>query len=319
MLAPSRSAFLTGPHTEGGSRGRVDQKSSLVAAIHAAFPALRFSRTRMERTGGDHLLLIVDERLAFRFPREGMHDLRLEIAVLDRLRRKSSLAVPDYRYIDPAGRFAGYPLIEGVALTAARFAKLSGSQQAATIKRTATFLTELHALPEQAVEWAHSWPRMWTAAEFADHALVERLPLIAKRVPHLAEKIAAFYRAYRADLPPEEAIVHGDLVEDHLLVDPTTGAMAGIIDFGDVALGDPAADLACFWFYGAEAIAQARRAYRPRNPDPGVFDRARNHFIRARIDRLHDRLVGGSLALASPLISEVEALLDAPADALTKK
>ena len=39
----------------------------------------------------------------------------------------------------------------------------------------------------------------------------------------------------------------GDLVRDHLLVDEHTGHLTGIIDFSDVALGDPAQDFLGFW------------------------------------------------------------------------
>ncbi len=53
--------------------------SSLLARVHAAFPGFRGQDMRVDDTGGDHILLIVDERYAFRFPRAGMHSLDLEL------------------------------------------------------------------------------------------------------------------------------------------------------------------------------------------------------------------------------------------------
>lgn len=51
-------------------------------------------------------------------------------------------------------------------------------------------------------------------------------------------------------------LVHGDLHQRHLLVDPT-GRAAGIIDWGDVCLGDPALDLSLAYggFTGAARAA----------------------------------------------------------------
>jgi aminoglycoside phosphotransferase (APT) family kinase protein len=51
-----------------------------------------------------------------------------------------------------------------------------------------------------------------------------------------------------ASLPAPEpvAVLHGDLHMRHLLVD-AAGALTGVIDFGDVCVGDPAVDLSLLW------------------------------------------------------------------------
>ena len=55
--------------------------------------------------------------------------------------------------------------------------------------------------------------------------------------------IAAMERIAPYDTPRPAVVVHGDLYARHLLVDDA-GALAGVIDWGDVHLGDPALDLA---------------------------------------------------------------------------
>jgi aminoglycoside phosphotransferase (APT) family kinase protein len=55
----------------------------------------------------------------------------------------------------------------------------------------------------------------------------------------------ASFDAWAARQAAPEVILHNDLVlMAHALVDPATGALQGIIDFGDAAVGDPAVDLA---------------------------------------------------------------------------
>ena len=51
-----------------------------------------------------------------------------------------------------------------------------------------------------------------------------------------------------ASLPRPEpvSVLHGDLHMRHLLVDGS-GALAGVIDFGDICVGDPAVDLSLLW------------------------------------------------------------------------
>ena len=42
------------------------------------------------------------------------------------------------------------------------------------------------------------------------------------------------------------ALLHHDLATEHILADPAGGRITGVIDWGDVWIGDPAMDLAGF-------------------------------------------------------------------------
>lgn len=282
----------------------------LAALVTIAFPTLAMDRRRVEQSGGDHVLLIVDEHFAFRFPRAGMHDLNLEIEVLKRLQRNSILPTPSYDYVDPDGRFAGYPYLEGLALTPARFAALSRTRQEEGLNTAALFLSELHGLSPDAIAPPERWPTIWTAAEFAERGLTERLPLIARHCPAHAAAVEAFYVGYCRDRPDRHVVVHGDLVAEHILLNARTGRLSGIIDFGDVALGDPAQDFLGFWAYGAQAACRAVALYRPVAADAGLLARSRHHFIRYRLDRLCERLRDEAGIDPAQIATEIDALLD---------
>ncbi len=287
-------------------------RNQLLARVAESFPGLPVGRSRVESGGGDHVLLIIDDTYAFRFPRAGMHDLKLEIAVLGLLQRRSVVPTPSYDYVDPAGRFAGYRFIEGIELTQSRFAALSPVGKDRVLGQAAMFLSALHSLPRDAVDRAGPWPMAWTAAEYAERGLTERLPSIAACAPHLAGPIEAFYRSYRHERLDRLVVVHGDLVADHILLDEAAERLAGIIDFGDVAIGDPAQDLLAFWSYGKEAASRIVQLYGPSDADSGLLGRSRNHFIRHRIDQLFQQLGQGAGDEARAEMFDLEALLQSP-------
>jgi aminoglycoside 2''-phosphotransferase len=284
----------------------------LAAIVEAVFPTLATGRIRVDRAGGDHVLLIVDERYAFRFPRRGWRDLTLEIEVLKRLRQRSVPSTPSYDYIDPDRRFAGYPFIAGVSLTPARFAALTPVCRLRMIDEAVQFLSELHGIRPDTIATDDLWPRAWTAEQFADRGTMERLPDIARRMPALYDRLRDFYARYRRDHAKTLVVVHGDLVGDHILVDEGSGRLTGIIDFSDVALGDPAQDFLGFWALGAEAARRAVDLYKPAAPDAGLLARSRRHFIRYRLDRLFESVRAGDDTDWPRAEAEIAALLDRP-------
>ncbi|WP_174292544.1 phosphotransferase family protein [Sphingomonas bacterium] len=304
--------FGTAGNTDGGggstsARGKAEQQ--LIDLIQAALPELTIRSSRLDQSGGDHLLLVVNDEHAFRFPRVGMHDMRLETEVLRQLRRRSPVAIPVFDHTDPAGRFAGYRFIDGEPLTASRFARLDDAARNAVLDDIARFLIALHDLSQAEVGWSGEWPGTWTAAQFAYRGLSGRLPLIARHAPQLAASVENFYAAYRLDHAERVAIIHGDLVCEHILLDRKEERLAGIIDFGDVALGDPAQDLLGLWSYGADAVARVIELYDPRRGDPGLLRRSRNHFVRYRLDRLFESLSLGIVSETPATIAAIEALL----------
>ena len=274
--------------------------------VQCSFPGLAGTSFRLDQAGGDHLVLIVDGTRAFRFPRLGKHGPDLEIRVLRALRQQAGIAVPNYDIVDPNGRFASYLLIAGVPLTPARLATLSAEKARAAIAEAVRLLKTLHALDPNAVDPANIWPRMWSADQFAERLWGTRLAVLTSRAPELLTVVEAFLRRYRTDRAPRSVVLHGDLVSDHLLVNQSTGRLTGIIDFSDVALGDPAHDLLGFWAYGERAATQAVAEYDPSDADPKLLGRSRNYFIRYRIDRLVDMIIDG--APADPIREHVAAL-----------
>jgi len=269
-------------------------KDRLWRQVRTAFPDLPGSRFVLEQTGGDHLILIVDEQRAFRFPRHGKHGLDLEKTVLERLGSCAQVTIPQYDMVDPEGCFGSYLLIPGVPLTSARFSTLSTVTSQGVIRDAVALLKNLHGLDFRNMEPSGAWPRMWSPGQFAERLRKDRLPTLFDRVPTLTVPVECFLRRYQRDQAHREVVLHGDLVGDHLLVDEHTGCLTGIIDFSDVALGDPAHDLLGFWAYGTRAATQAVRIYGEADANPTLLARSRDQFIRYQIDLLFEAIAEGA-------------------------
>jgi len=176
--------------------------------------------------GYDFEVAIVDDDWVFRFPRRPAVEeaLELEIALLPALAPALPVDVPSFEHVSRKPLFVGYRLIRGWPLV-----DEDGDGVCA-------FLEALHALDASALPVErHDWVEAYhdQCAEFERRVL----PLVdidqraqAKRLFGDVETLVGF----------EPALIHADLGPEHLLV--RDGRLAGVIDWGDMRLGDPALD-----------------------------------------------------------------------------
>lgn len=306
--------YLGGAQAQAGASGSTldvppDEASAsfLLDQVRSAFPHVRGSGARVSH-GGDHLVLLADGYV-FRFPRRGRHGPELEMEVLRRLRPLAAVAVPGYDIVDPQGRFAGYRIVDGVPLSTARFEAMDAPSRRAVLADLVAAVRALHGIDPNEIAPAPAWPRLWSAERFAERLESERLPLLADRLPRLRSSITSFLDRYRRLRSDREVVVHGDLVWEHLLVDPRSNRLSGMIDFGDVALGDPAYDLMGLWAYGAAAVTRAASIYRTASPDPDLRARSHAHHVRYRLDRTFEAIAERPSTDVTPLATELERLL----------
>lgn len=136
---------------------------------------------------------------------------------------------------------------------------LADARNVAIVART---LDELAAVPVAEARQAGVAPRrlrdsLARRAGRARAELAALLPVAAATA--LLERFERFV-ADGANFPAAEVVIHADVSLDHLLV--TDGVITGLIDFGDVAIGDPDCELAYLYAdAGREFVAavQARR------------------------------------------------------------
>ena len=199
-----------------------------------------------------------------------------EVAVLGVLRGALAVAVPEARLetIDAAPAIL-YPRLPGES---ADRAVLGAEARERLAAETGKLLAELHALDERAFRGA---PPPFRPDGF--HPSV-RLEVVRSEIheswklePALAERCRRFLAG--EELPPDPPgpprLMHGDLEAEHLLVDPATGKLTGVLDWSELGFGDVARDLGGLWTHFGDEFIDAVLATYDMGPDPGLGDRIR--------------------------------------------
>lgn len=178
--------------------------------------------------GYDFEVAIVDDEWVFRFPRRpGVEEpLELEIAVLPALAPALPVAIPSFEHVSRNPLFVGYRLIRGEPLV---------DEDADGVRM---FLEALHALDLSGLaverpDWVEAYRDQ--CAEFG--RLV--FPLLDRDRRAQAERLFGDVETL-VDFEP--ALLHADLGPEHLLV--RDRRLVGVIDWGDMRVGDPALDYA---------------------------------------------------------------------------
>lgn len=243
--------------------------------IETSFPGLHVETCKLHVGGWDSVALEVNDALIFRFPRPNRPDVEEQLgkerALLPELAKALPLPVPQFEYIGDGlqgsgRRFVGYRKIKGVEL---RGDDLTAAQAGPIAQQLAAFLSCLHRFPvEQAVQLGLE---AVSADDWRQHYQVRYGRVCTGVVPLLSEPARAWAAALwegfltnDAHFRFRPALIHRDLNSDHILYDAATGAIAGIIDWGDMSIGDPAMDFAdLFESYGRGFVEMVFNSYEP--------------------------------------------------------
>ena len=221
------------------------------ALIRQNFPAIELRDVRPITRGWDSFVLDVNGELIFRFP---MRDdvivyLQREIRLLPLLEAALATPIPHFRYIGQGNAsypytFVGYTKLQGVALESGN---IPGEQVARLAPALAQFLSELHRFPSataiQAGVEAHT-PEQWRERYRERYMDLQKrvFPLLDEELCERSARLWEDFLEDRTSFDFQPALIHCDLVGDHILCEPDRGELTGVIDWGDVTIGDPALD-----------------------------------------------------------------------------
>jgi aminoglycoside 2''-phosphotransferase len=259
--------------------------------------------------GTDSVAFLVDGEWVFRFPvvSNAQWTLRRELELLPGLGRALPLAVPVVEHVgrhDGELVFAGYRCLPGVPLTAAVFAGLSPDAQEAALAEIAGFLTSLHACPVAAARAAGVAEELLSGAYDPQHRVLHRRlgDLLTDRE---VARLDAVFDAYERDHQPDRVspvLLHSDLKPDHVLYDKVAGRVAGVLDWGDVSLGDGDFDLAVIAIFFGEAFLRRLLPHLPDRDPETVLAKARFFTtVRALQDAVYDLQLDDRRALDESL------------------
>jgi aminoglycoside 2''-phosphotransferase len=243
---------------------------AVAGLIAARCPGLGV-RSVAELGAGDFCLAyLVNGDRVFRFARhaEATPSLRREACLLPRIAPQIDLRVPvpEIASFDSEPAFVAYRLLPGPTLTLERYVTLPSAGRDRCTRQVASFLGQLHAT-DLGLARACSVTDEGYRVPF--DGLLDRVRqhlsgIGAVSAPMLAwvERVIAEYRGTVGRSEYSPALLHGDLSSDHILIAEESGEATGIIDFGDMTIGDPAWDFVYLYEeYGADFVDRCARAY----------------------------------------------------------
>lgn len=219
------------------------------ALLGEQFPGLDASSARLLGEGWDNAVWVVEETWAFRFPRRAIAipGVERELEILPQLAPLLPVPIPEPRFVGAPSElfpwpFFGAALLGGVEVADARLDEDARVELGAGLGR---FLRVLHDcevdvdLPDDPIRRADT--------PFRVRRTRERLSTSAALgiwtpPPEVAQILG---QAEQLGPSRHRVVTHGDLHLRHVLVED--GALAGVIDWGDMCRSDPAIDLMLVW------------------------------------------------------------------------
>lgn len=268
--------------------------------IAAQFPALAGAPVTFLDEGWGSRVFVVGDGWMFRFPkiRAADGDLGVELALLSQLAPRLPVAIPRFEHIGRPDlgypfRFLGYRRIAG-AMVQEAWPSFDPARLGTALGRA---FSAIHSFPVEAARAAGVTEDalridLTTHWERAQKYLVGLTPEELPRVASLQTPPPSYDGPLR--------FIHGDILPNHVLVDG--GELSGLLDWGDVTLGDPAVDLGGVLYIAGPAALDACLAAYDLPLDDGARARARfSARYAALMDVAWGRATGRRLETAAAL------------------
>jgi aminoglycoside phosphotransferase (APT) family kinase protein len=239
--------------------------SELVAkVVSEQFPALRGAELRPFNAGWDSEVYEVDREWLLRFPkrREVVGRLEREVAALPLLAAALPLPIPRFELLGrPSATFpypfVGYRKLPGSPLIEQLSTPLSREDEREAARTLGDFLTVLHGIRAERlpVKLARGESRDVTGPP---EGFETKLAYVRACDADLARRVAEHYASLRPVPAPRHAAVtvHSDLDVEHLLVSQAPTRLTGVIDWGDLEVGQAARDFVGTYSWGGRRFAE---------------------------------------------------------------
>lgn len=234
--------------------------------VAAQFPDLAGAPVRPFGAGWDNKLYSVGAEWIFRFPKRAkcVPWLTREIQIMGVVGPALGTAVPRFERVGAASElfpypFVGYRRLSGVGADQSPVTDLAGL--AADLGGLLSLLHQIdaRAIPATPDGWEHApWGDL-RANLTAQADLIRPLlapDLLARANPYLAGEVT------EPSQNGPRRFIHNDVCADHVLVDPASGRLTGLIDFADAMSGEVVLDfVGLIGIGGYEFIRQVAASY----------------------------------------------------------
>jgi len=267
-------------------------EKTILNKIKKEFPKLKWKTYRSVNQGWDHDVIILDEKIVLRAPREKSYKeiFANEIQLLNHLRKKINTEIPNYKFVSKDKSIAGYECLKGKELTYSRFRHLSKSDKQRLAIQFASFITKLHKTPKAIV-------KKYKIKNRNQHQLNKDLILDLRKIvyPKLRKADIKAIEAYFDELREsfnhkyDNVLTHNDLTSEHILWDIVKRQLK-IIDFSDQEYTDPAVDFVGIVEYGLHFTNQVFDLY-DRKKNKEIIERAQLYYKRMPLWFMKDALL----------------------------
>jgi aminoglycoside phosphotransferase (APT) family kinase protein len=221
-------------------------------------PACRVERVELIGAGIDNTAYVVNGDIVVRFAKDvAAAQVEREGRLLGVVARMSPLAVPEPLFVEADEGCLAYRMVRGIPLIE-RDAPYDGLLAA---EQLGAFLAALHSAPTEAFDGLAA-PDVVPLSDWLEEA-AETFEAVRDQVPDSRRPAISRFLAAETPAGPDSLVFsHNDLGIEHVMVDPASGAVTGVIDWTDAALVDRANDFGRIYRdLGPDALAAALAQY----------------------------------------------------------
>lgn len=225
---------------------------------------------RVLNDGWANFVIEINDEWIFRFSRGELtkSQMALENAFLPGFSSVSPIRIPNIEFSGQG--FMGYKKMNGIPLKAEIVKGLSDNDRKQVAQELGAFLSSLHGykfshpnLQEFPYGGGDFWNEVWPAVE----------PLLSEVVRRNARTYFESAFAHIEARSFAKTIAHADLGTTNVLFDVENNKLAGIIDFGDMCLHDPARDFNGLLRNHGRAFTEKVLEYYDRKIEANFWDR----------------------------------------------
>lgn len=254
-----------------------------IRVIQKSFPQAGVADIQLFSDGWDHDVLLVNGETAFRFPRrrDCADKLPAEVDLLNAFYPYSPVAIPQLDLHSDSELefpFVIYRFIKGKRFSREVASLFSGREKITIAAQLGDFLSKLHTFPLNKLK-SKKIDKDFVVDEWSARLIGIRkdiFPLITDTEKEWTEKLILNFLNTVQKSEIRFCIIHADIAPEHIIINPETHKLAGIIDFGDVEFGDPAYDFGFLGRYGQEFLDTVYKSYQL--PRDEYFDARRQFY-----------------------------------------
>ncbi|MEO5500186.1 MAG: aminoglycoside phosphotransferase family protein [Ginsengibacter sp.] len=211
--------------------------------VNRVFPELKIDKIKKIGEGDTYVAFLINDHYLFKQAKtdKARQQLKKEILLMDFLAGSFYIPIPRFILVENNYLFGAYEILKGIPLTEYlekhEFTKSHADQ-------INNFLATLHGKSFRTLKEC-ALPIMDYFEEYGhDYEFIKRVSesIFSKRQKKIILEKYGSYLSCKNNFEYKPQLLHNDFSFNHIICDPESGNIRGVIDFGDAAIGDAAYD-----------------------------------------------------------------------------